>query len=96
YEHWYSYKSPTGENVNVSGLDSRHPKLNNTMLHHVKREYENGEQYHSYIELKYRSIDEIVKGLERNGLQLVEYYADWKKTPLTETSTSFVGVVRPL
>ncbi|MDV6250520.1 class I SAM-dependent methyltransferase [Vibrio sp. EA2] len=96
HEHWSSYKSPTGENVDVYGLDSRHPQLNNTMLHHVRREYENGEQYHSYIELKYRSIDEIVKGLERNGLQLVEYYADWKKTPLTETSTSFVGVVRPL
>ncbi|HCG8613269.1 class I SAM-dependent DNA methyltransferase [Vibrio parahaemolyticus] len=96
YEHWSSYKSPAGENVSVSGLDSRHPKLNNTMLHHVRREYENGEQYHSSIELKYRSIEEIVKGLERNGLQLVEYYADWKKTPLTETSTSFVGVVRPL
>lgn len=96
YEHWSSYISPTGENVEVYGLDSRHPQLINTMLHHVRREYENGEQYNSYIELKYRSFDEIVKCLERNGLQLVEYYADWKKTPLTETSTSFVGVVKPL
>ncbi|OOF13539.1 hypothetical protein BZG84_15580 [Salinivibrio sp. PR932] len=96
YEYWSSYTSYSGENVDVYGLDSRHPTLSNTMLHRVRREYENGMQYQSYIELKYRSIDEIGDRLEQHGLQLVERYADWKKTTLTESSTSFVGVVRPL
>ncbi len=94
YEYWSSYTSPSGGKVDVYGLDTKHPLLNNTMLHHVRREYENGEQYHSHIELKYRSVDEIVQSLASHGLQLVEYYADWEKTPLTEMSTSFVGVVK--
>ncbi|OZT82661.1 hypothetical protein CIK04_22050 [Vibrio sp. 03_296] len=73
-----------------------HPQLNDTMLHYIRRKYESGEQYYSQIELKYRSVDEIVKCLESTGLQLVECYADWEKTPLTKASNSIVGVVSAL
>ncbi|WP_181137210.1 class I SAM-dependent DNA methyltransferase [Vibrio hyugaensis] len=96
YQYWSSYISPTGEKVNVYGWDSAHPQSNDTMVHHVRRDYENGDQYHSKIELKYRSIDEIVSCLESVGLQLVRCYADWKKTPFTKASKRIVGVVSAL
>jgi SAM-dependent methyltransferase len=96
YEYWSTYTSPTGCEVNVYGMDSKHPKSENTMLHNVRREYENGEQYDSHIELKYRSVSEITKYLKNNGLELAEFYSDWNKTPFNEFSTSLVGVVRPL
>ncbi|WP_157806516.1 MULTISPECIES: class I SAM-dependent DNA methyltransferase [Vibrio] len=96
YEYWTTYTSTSGEKVNVYGRDSFHPQLNDTMLHYIRRKYESGEQYYSQIELKYRSVDEIVKCLESTGLQLVECYADWEKTPLTKASNSIVGVVSAL
>ncbi|EGR0637630.1 class I SAM-dependent methyltransferase [Vibrio vulnificus] len=96
YEYWSSYISPKGGKVKVYGWDCVHPHSNDTMLHHIRRDYESGEQYHCEIELKYRSIDEIVNCLESAGLQLVGHYADWKKTPFTKVSNSIVGVVKAL
>lgn len=96
YEYWSTYTSSTRGEVKVYGLRSEHSKLEDTMLLHIRRDFENGEQYDSHIELKYWPIEKITEMLDRSGLKLVERYSHWDKAPFTEPSTNFVGVVKRL
>lgn len=96
YKYGSTYTSSSRGEVNVYGLDCNHPDSEDTMLHYMKRCYENGEEYESQIELKYRTIEEISNKLKSNGLKLIECYSDWCKTPILASSTNLVGVVKPL
>lgn len=96
YEHWDSYINPRGIEVQVFGRGQPHEHIANTILLDIRREYQNGDQYDSQIELKYRSLSEIREHLAHCNLELVELYSDWKKSPFEGSSKGIVGVVRAL
>ncbi|PKF80341.1 class I SAM-dependent methyltransferase [Vibrio sp. vnigr-6D03] len=96
FEHWDSYISAAGLEVQLYGRGQPHEHIANTMLLDIRREYQNGVQYYSQIELKYRSLSEIRKHLARCNLELVELYSNWERSPFENSSKSIVGVVRAL
>ncbi|MDP2571398.1 class I SAM-dependent methyltransferase [Vibrio penaeicida] len=96
YEHWDSYISSTGLEVQVYGKGKQHEHIANTILLDIRREYQNSDQYDSQIELKYRSLSEIREHLARCNLELVELYSNWERSPFENSSKSIVGVVRAL
>jgi SAM-dependent methyltransferase len=92
---WFTYKSPTGREIRVSGTEFYDP-IRQVKLETAYRRWtdENGQEILKVAPLSLRFVfpQEMEALLHYNGFKILERYGDWDSSPLTGESTLMVLV----
>jgi hypothetical protein len=56
--------------------------------------FENGEERRARSELRFRTRDELAHWLTQAGFAQIDWYGDWMRAPVDETSRELIAVAR--
>ena len=84
YRQWDGYATPDGRRVRFFVKQAAFDAEKKVFHYHMKREYEGGQVRTSSNSLTFLSLAELLSLLRESGLEPVEMFADWGRTPLSQ------------
>ncbi|MFD2177596.1 class I SAM-dependent methyltransferase [Veronia pacifica] len=89
-----SYTDPQGRHVRRFYKRVRYDEQRNIIYFEKKREYPDGSQFFSSIDLKYRPLETIIAMLDEAGFDVEARFSNWEADPLQPDSKGMVCVAR--